>query len=100
MHQRRCAGFAAVLFLSIGCGGGCGGCSGAEDYVYPSRPAVDTVPVADAMKLRLTRDGLDFFRQAIPPLLDQALANQEGQEGEIEVPVPGTVFNWAISDRG
>ncbi|MEE2836309.1 MAG: hypothetical protein VYB65_09855 [Myxococcota bacterium] len=97
MHQRRYAGFAAVLFLSIGCGGGCGGCSGAEDYVYPSRPAVDTVPVADAMKLRLTRDGLDFFRQAIPPLLDQALANQEGQEGEIEVPVPGTVFNWGQS---
>ena len=78
MHQRRYAGFAAVLFLSIGCGGGCGGCSELKTTL-PSRPAVDTVPVADAMKLRLTRDGLDFFRQAIPPLLDQALANQEGQ---------------------
>ncbi len=98
MDLQRVAGISLALIFSVGCGGGgCGGCTAAEDYTYPSRPAVDTVPVADAMKLRLTRDGLDFFRQAIPPLLDQALANQEGEEGEIRVPVPGTVFEWGQS---
>ena len=37
---------------------------------------------------------MDFFREAIPPLLDQALETQEGEEGRIQVPVPGTVFEW------
>jgi hypothetical protein len=96
MQRRALIGVTLVGLFSIGCGGGgCGGCAGAENYTYPSRAAVDTVPVADAMKLRLTRDGLEFFRQAIPPLIDQALANQGGGQGAIEVPVPGTVFEWA-----
>ena len=96
MQHRGILGISLALLLSVGCGGGgCGGCAGAEDYTYPSRAAVDTVPVADAMKLRLTRDGLEFFRQAIPPLIDQALANQGGGQGEIQVPVPGAVFDWA-----
>ena len=89
--------FAALMTATACGGGGCGGCAGAEGYVYPSRAAVDTVPVADAMKLRLTRDGLDFFRQAIPPLIEQALDNQGGAQGAIQVPVPGTVFNWGQS---
>ncbi|MDE0883247.1 MAG: hypothetical protein OSB21_11675 [Myxococcota bacterium] len=95
MHSNPFIWSALLVVLSSGCGGGCGGCAGAEGYTYPSRASVDTVPVADAMKLRITRDGLDFFRQAIPPLLDQALADQGAAQGQITVPVPGTVFNWA-----
>ena len=90
MHSNPFIWSALLVVLSSGCGGGCGGCAGADGYTYPSRASVDTVPVADAMKLRITRDGLDFFRQAIPPLLDQALADQGAAQGQITVPVPGT----------
>ncbi|MBM65704.1 MAG: hypothetical protein CMH55_05660 [Myxococcales bacterium] len=83
-----------TLALTIGCGGGCGGCASLDDdYIYPTRLAVDTVPVADAFRLRVTEDGIDFFEAALPAVIEGAL----GAEGQLVVPIPGAVipFNQA-----
>jgi len=83
-----------ALVLSIGCGGGCGGCASLdEDYIYPTRLAVDTVPVADAFRLRISEEGIDFFEAALPAVIEGAL----GGGGQLVVPIPGAVipFNQA-----
>jgi hypothetical protein len=84
---------AFALSASFACGGGsCGGCSSNPDYVYPSRQDVDTLPVPDAVKVRLTRDGVQFLEDALPALMAQALADQGGQNGALVIDVPGTTF--------
>ena len=83
-----------TLSLALGCGGGCGGCTSLdEDYVYPTRLSVDTIPVADAFRLRITNDGIQFFEEALPAVIEGAL----GEEGQLIVPIPGAVipFNQA-----
>jgi hypothetical protein len=86
---------ALALSATFACGGGsCGGCSSNPDYVYPSRQDLDTIPVPDSVKLRMTKDGVQFLEDALPALMAQALADQGGQNGALVIDVPGTTFGF------